>query len=179
MRAIITGILFLMSIQVFSQAYTQKIPEEYGFKVEIGQTVPDFDIVLPDGTSTKIEALRGKVIMLQFTASWCGVCRREMPHIESDIWQKWKDNSDFVLYGIDLKESAEKTSQFQKDMKVTYPLALDLDGSIFEAFTVPNAGVTRNVIVDKNGKIAYMTRLFKEDEFNEMVNVIEQLLNSN
>lgn len=54
--------------------------------------------------------------MLQFTASWCGVCRKEMPFIEKDIWLKHKDNSHFALIGIDLQESREQTIQFAKDL---------------------------------------------------------------
>lgn len=179
MRYSILFILMLMSFIVYSQAYQQVIPDEYGFKVKIGETVPDFEIVLTDGSSKSIKELRGNVVMIQFTASWCSVCRKEMPHIESEIWQKHKNNPNFKLYGIDLKETREKTETFQNDMKITYPLALDLNGSIFDLFTVPNAGVTRNIIIDKEGKIAYMTRLFKEEEFKEMVDVIEDLLTSN
>lgn len=176
MKALIFAILVFFSLHVLAQNYVQKIPEEYGFKVNIGETVLDFDLILPNGKKTSIQALRGKIVMLQFTASWCGVCRKEMPHIESDIWQKWKDNSSFALYGIDLKEDAETTTKFGTNMKITYPLALDIDGSIFGKFTVPNAGVTRNIIIDKEGKIAYMTRLFKEEEFREMIDVIGELL---
>ncbi len=123
-----------------------------------------------------MKALRGKVVMLQFTASWCGVCRKEMPHIEKDIWQKHKSNKNFALYGIDLKEDKQKVIDFQKQTNITYPLALDLDGKIFYTFAEQNAGVTRNIIVDKDGKIVFMTRLFKEEEFNEMKKVIEELL---
>lgn len=61
-------------------------------------------------------------------------------------------------------------------IKITYPLALDPDAKIFELFAEKKAGVTRNVILDKTGKIVYMTRLYKEDEFKEMVGVIEKLL---
>lgn len=176
MKAIIVIVLMSICLTGFTQAYTKEIPDDYGYKVKIGQIVPDFDIVLPDGSKTSIQALRGKVVMIQFTASWCSVCRKEMPHIESDIQQKLKNNPDFKLYGIDLKEDAKTTLKFQKQMKITYPLALDLDGSIFAKFTVPDAGVTRNIIIDKGGKIAFMTRLYKEDEFNEMVKVINELL---
>jgi len=175
------GVFFLLtfliiSLQGFSQAYTKEAPTDYGYIVKIGQTVTDFDIVLPDGTKTNMQALRGKVVMLQFTASWCSVCRKEMPHIESEIWQKHRNNKKFALYGIDLKEDKQTILKFQKDMKISYPLALDLDGSIFSKFSVPEAGVTRNVIVDKNGKIVFLTRLYKEEEFNEMKIVIEELL---
>jgi peroxiredoxin len=61
-------------------------------------------------------------------------------------------------------------------MKITYPLALDPGGKIFYTFAAKGAGVTRNVIIDRSGKIVYMTRLFKEEEFNEMKEVIDILL---
>lgn len=159
-----------------AQTFQKEIPADYGYIVKLGQTVPNFDLVLPDGTKTNMKALRGKVVMLQFTASWCGVCRKEMPHIEKDIWQKHKSNKNFALYGIDLKEDKQKVIDFQKQTNITYPLALDLDGKIFYTFAEQNAGVTRNIIVDKNGKIVFMTRLFKEEEFEEMKKVIETLL---
>lgn len=114
--------------------------------------------------------------MLQFTASWCSVCRKEMPHIEKDIWLKHKSNKNFALYGIDLDEPLDKVKKFAEDIKITYPLALDPGGKIFYTFAEKNAGVTRNIIVDKTGKIVYLTRLYKEDEFNEMKQVIELLL---
>jgi peroxiredoxin len=171
-------ILLFFSFTCFSQTFQKEIPADYGYIVKLGQTVPDFDLVLPGGTKTSMQALRGKVVMLQFTASWCGVCRREMPHIEKDIWQKHKGNKDFALYGIDLKEPAEKVIEFQQQTGVTYPLALDLDGSIFYAFAEQGAGVTRNVIINKEGKIVFMTRLFKEEEFEEMKKTISLLLTS-
>jgi len=171
--------LTLVSLSSFAQLTElpkQEIPEDYGFIVKIGQQMPDITLELTNGTKIKTADLKGKVVMLQFTASWCVVCRREMPHIEKDIWQKHKNNADFALYGVDMNEPLEKVIKFQKDMKTTYPLALDPGGEIFYTFAAQGAGVTRNVVVDKSGKIVYMTRLFKEDEFKEMVDVIDFLL---
>lgn len=156
----------------------QKIPEEYGFIVEIGQQIPEIELNLTDGTTVKTSDLKGKVVMLQFTASWCGVCRKEMPHIEKDIWQKHKNNKDFALFGVDMDEPLKKVKKFARKMKITYPLALDPAAEIFYTFAAKGAGITRNVIINKNGKIVYMTRLFKQDEFDEMVDVIEFLLKS-
>jgi thiol-disulfide isomerase/thioredoxin len=114
--------------------------------------------------------------MLQFTASWCGVCRKEMPFIEKDIWLKNKNNPNFLLFGVDRDEPLEKVVKFQKDMLITYPLALDPNADIFGLFADKKAGVTRNVILDRTGKIVYMTRLYKPEEFQEMVKVIEMLV---
>ena len=154
----------------------QNIPEDYGYIVKVGQALPEIELILTDGKKVSTSDLKGKVVMLQFTASWCGVCRKEMPHIESEIWQKHKNNSNFSLIGVDMDEPVDKVKKFADDMKITYPLALDPGGKIFYTFAAKGAGVTRNIIVDKTGKIVYMTRLYKENEFNEMKEVIELLL---
>lgn len=150
-----------------------------GYIVKLGETVPDFDLVMLDGTKIPIKSLRGKVVMLQFTASWCSVCIKEMPHIEKDIWHELKSNPDFALYGIDLKESAQKTEAFAKRIAITYPITLDLDGSIFSLFTSKGAGVTRNIIIDRSGKIIFLTRLYDNKEFAQMVEVIKTELKKN
>lgn len=159
-----------------SEIPKQNIPEEYGYVVKIGQQLPDITMELTNGTKITTTDLKGKVVMLQFTASWCVVCRKEMPHIEKDIWLKHKNNSDFALFGVDMDEPLDKVKQFEKDMKISYPLVLDPGADIFYTFAAKGAGVTRNVIIDKTGKIVYLTRLFKEDEFKEMVEVIDLLL---
>ncbi len=171
------SLFILLVAAVFTlHAQNQVIPADYGYIVKIGQTVPNVEMELTTGQKLRMSDLRGKVVMLQFTASWCGVCRKEMPHIEKDIWLKHKNNPNFALYGIDLDEPLDKVIKFGQDVGVTYPLALDPGGSIFYTFAEKGAGVTRNVIIDKTGKIVFMTRLFKEEEFNEMVRVIERLL---
>lgn len=86
---------------------------------------------LTDGQKVKLSDLRGKVVMLQFTASWCGVCRKEMPFIEKDIWLKHKDNKAFALFGVDRDEPLETVVAFAKRTGVTYPLALDPGADIF------------------------------------------------
>ena len=177
---LLISVLFIMLTQIsysqLTQIPKQDIPEDYGYIVKSGQQVPDIEFTLTDGTKVKTADLKGKVIMLQFTASWCSVCRKEMPHIESQIWQKHKNNPDFALYGIDMDEPLETVVKFQKDIKITYPLALDPGAKLFYTFAAKGAGVTRNIIIDKTGKIIYLTRLYKEDEFNEMVDVIDFLL---
>lgn len=158
---------------------TETVPDNRGYIVNVGDMAPDFIIEYTDGKTEKLSDLRGKLIMIQFTASWCGVCRKEMPHIEKDIWLKHKDNPNFALIGIDLKEDKETTDKFAKDMKVTYPITLDTDGSRFALYTAPKAGVTRNIIIDKDGRIVLLTRLFEQEEFNEMVQFIDKYLEDN
>lgn len=155
------------------------VADERGYTVSVGDKAPDFAIEYLDGRVVNLSDLKGKLVMIQFTASWCGVCRKEMPYIETEIWQKHKDNPNFALIGIDLKEDEATTTKFAADMKVTYPLTLDRDGAKFALFTEPKAGVTRNIIIDKEGKIVLLTRLFEMEEFNAMVAFIDNYLETN
>lgn len=120
--------------------------------------------------------MRGKVVVLQFTASWCSVCRKEMPHLETDVWKAYQ-NKNVVLIGVDRDEPLEKVQKFYKDMQISYPLALDPGADIFGRFANKKSGVTRNVVIDKTGKIVYLTRLYDTEEFNQMVKVIDGLTN--
>ncbi|MEZ4907862.1 MAG: TlpA disulfide reductase family protein [Saprospiraceae bacterium] len=115
--------------------------------------------------------LRGKVVMLQFTASWCSVCRKEMPFIENEIYSLLRDE-DFVLIGIDRDEPLQTVKDFANKMNITYPLAMDPGAEIFSMYAEKEAGVTRNVIIDREGKIIYLTRLFDREEFDKMKQVI-------
>ena len=172
---------------------SQPVPDAAGYIVKVGDTAPDFEMKLTDGRKVKLSELKGKVVMLQFTASWCGVCRKEMPFIEKDIWQKHKDNASFALYGIDRDEPLERVKAFAKQTGdrdeplervkafakqtgVTYPLGLDPGADIFAKYAERNAGITRNVLIDKEGKIVMMTRLYNEEEFASLCKKIDELL---
>ena len=99
-----------------------------------------------------------------------------MPFIEKDIWQNYKDNNNFALFGIDRDEPLEKVVQFIEDIGITYPIALDPGAGIFARFADVKAGVTRNVIIDKNGNVAFLTRLFNMEEFEAMKQKIDELM---
>ena len=147
-----------------------------GYIVFDGDKAPDFTITLTDGRQLKLSDLRGKLVMIQFTASWCGVCRKEMPFIERDIWQRHKDNPNFVLIGIDRDEPLEKVVNFAKQIGVTYPLGLDPGANIYAKYALRKSGITRNILIDKDGTIIKRTRLYKEDEFSSLVETIDKYL---
>ena len=175
MKYILFICLAVIGFSVIAQE-TPKEPADRGYIVKVGDIAPDFTIEYLDGSTKKLSDFKGKIVMIQFTASWCGVCRKEMPHIEKDIWLKHKNNSNFALIGVDYKESHEKTAAFAEKIKVTYPLTLDETGEKFHLFATKGAGVTRNIIIDKTGKIVFLTRLYDEKEFTEMKKVIDKLV---
>ena len=151
-------------------------PDSVGYIVRVGDIAPEMELELTDGQKVKLSELRGKVVMLQFTASWCGVCRKEMPFIESDIWQKHKENPNFALLGIDRDEPIETVKAFAEKTGVTYPLALDPGADHFAKYAERKAGITRNVLVDKTGKIVMLTRLYNEEEFAALCKKIDEML---
>jgi peroxiredoxin len=148
----------------------QKVYEN-GYIVRQGDTAPDFNISEAGGNTYRLTDMRGKVVMLQFTASWCSVCRKEMPFIESEIWLPGKDKG-LVVIGIDRDEPEKAVLKFKDAMKVSYPLALDPGADIFGLYALKESGVTRNIIIDRKGKIIFLTRLFEREEFDSMKEVI-------
>jgi len=170
MNKLITGIIIFLS---FLNAVE---PDERGYIVKVGDESPDFKMQLIDGKTITKKDLIGKVAVLQFTASWCSVCRKEMPHLEKDVWQKFKAK-DFILIGVDRDEPLDIVQEFAKEIKVTYPMALDPGADIFALFAAREAGVTRNIVIDQTGKIVFLTRLFEEKEFKAMIAKIDALLN--
>lgn len=169
-------IMILCLFALVSMAGMAQEADDTGYIVKVGDMAPDFTVKLTDGKSVTLSELRGKVVMLQFTASWCGVCRKEMPFIEKDIWLKHKSNPDFMLIGIDRDEPLDKVIAFGKSTGVTYPLGLDPGADIFAKYALRKAGITRNVLIDKEGRIVLLTRLYNPEEFAGLVSKIDQML---
>ncbi|MFL3004824.1 MAG: family 1 glycosylhydrolase [Candidatus Neomarinimicrobiota bacterium] len=163
------------SSSLFAKMVKKPGIDSRGYIVNIGDIAPNFTMEYLTGEKVTLSDLRGKVVVLQFTASWCSVCRKEMPHLEKDVWKQFKEKG-LVLIGVDRDEPIETVIQFQKDMGTTYPLALDPGAKIFGLFADKNSGVTRNVIIDQQGKIVFLTRLFEKDEYDQMIEVIKSLL---
>ena len=156
-------------------AQTQAV-DARGFIVRVGDPIPEFSLTDLDGTEYSRTLLLGTPYVLQFTASWCSICRAEMPHLESEVWQAYKDREGgFVLLGVDYDEPQTQVRAFAEQMNVTYPMCPDDDGAVFHSIAAKKSGVTRNVVVDRQGNIAMLTRLFDEAEFQTMVELLNEL----
>ena len=166
----LTILLIFISIFISCQNENNR-----GYKVKVGDKLPELSLTMLNGDEWTNKDFENKVVVIQFTGSWCGVCKREMPHLEKRVWQKFK-NEDFVLIGIDIKDTKEKAEAFVKSTGVTYPIAHDPQASVFSQFTLDGAGVTRNIVVNKKGEIVFLTRLFEEKEFENMITEIKKLI---
>jgi len=81
-----------------------------------------------------------------------------------------------MLMAIDRDEPRETVLKFAKAIPITYPIGLDPHANIFALYAKREAGITRNVIIDKTGKIIFLTRLYDVEEFSKMVKIIDSLL---
>ena len=177
MRCYLLTLLFSL-FAVLTRAQTGPPLEgpDRGYAVKIGQQAPsDFILKLTDGHMTSLKGLRGKVVVLQLTASYCSVCRLKFPHLEKELWKPSKHKS-FILIAVDRDESLATAIKFKKEVKITYPMALDPGAKIFKTFTTKDAGIARDIVIDQNGKIVFLSRLFSGEEFHRMKVTIDSLL---
>ena len=165
-----------VSQSVVENVKPEPVVYENEYIVKVGDIAPDFTLQLTDGTTFTLSEQRGKVVMLQFTAGWCGICREEMPHIEREIWLPNKENKDFVLVGIDREETLEDILPFIEGVGTTYPIAMDTNADVFAKYALRESGITRNVLIDRDGKIVMLTRKFKSEEFAALVGMISSML---
>ena len=93
---------------------------------------PEINLTTPDGKKISLRDFRGKVVMLNFWASWCVPCREEMPAMEK-LYQEFKDKN-FVILAVAVKDRKQDAVDFVKELKLTYPVALDPDAKVGQEY---------------------------------------------
>ena len=134
----------------------------------------DFALTDVDGSAHSLSGYRGRVIVLNFFATWCGPCQDEMPKLQANIWQSYRDRGVVVL-GVDLQEDLGAVKLFGVNNGLTFPLAIDATGEVFRAYAGGDkvANVPYNVIIDKEGNVRYSQTGYSE---GQMIQLIENLL---
>ena len=169
-------ITFFLLLLVFPLTFVPQNEENRGYRVKVGDPVPPLKLQMINGEIWTNKDFIDKTVVIQFTGSWCSVCKKEMPELESRVWQNYKEK-DFLLIGIDIKDTRDRMISFIEKTGVTYPIAWDPEAEIFDLFTLKGAGVTRNIVINKKGEIVFLTRLFEEKEFQAMIDKIDELVN--
>ncbi|WP_460922362.1 redoxin domain-containing protein [Pontibacter brevis] len=120
----------------------------------IGQTAPDISLPTPDGSSKSLSSLRGKYVLIDFWASWCGPCRQENPNVVR-MYNEYKNKGEgFEIFGVSLDQSREKWLQAIEKDKLTWPHVSDLQGWESSAASLYNVtAIPQTVLIDPQGKI--------------------------
>ncbi len=114
-----------------------------------GRAAPPFRLRALDGSLTALTDLRGRYVLLNFWASWCGPCRGETPELQAFFERRAPA---FVVVGVNQQESHETARAFAAAFAVTYPIALDVDGQVSAAYRV-STGLPVSFVIDPQGVV--------------------------
>ena len=117
-------------------------------------SAPDFTLRTMSGPNLRLAEQRGRVVMVNFWATWCGPCRQEMPQLDR-LYQKYK-SSGFVLLGVNVDEDARKAADVATKLGVTFPVLLDTDKKVSHLYDL--ATMPSTVLIDRDGKVRYVHR---------------------
>lgn len=143
--------------------------------VKVGDKAPNFTIESENGKTKQLSDLKGKVVWINFFATWCPPCRQELPHLQKEVYNKLKSNPNFELIILGREHSWEEINKFKTDNKFNMPFYPDLGRKVFSLYA--NQNIPRNFIIDKEGKIAVASTGFNEKEFEEIIEKVTALLN--
>lgn len=143
-------------------------------RVMVGDDAPDFICQTLSGGEFSPAKEKGKVILINFFATWCGPCVEELPHLEKEILAKWKDRTDFKLIVIGREHGIPELEKFQKAKGITLPMAADPKREAYDKYAAKF--IPRNFVIGKDGKIRLASIGFSEPGFQELIQTIQKEL---
>jgi cytochrome c biogenesis protein CcmG, thiol:disulfide interchange protein DsbE len=126
--------------------------------IQVGDTVPDFTLKFFDGytyqgkTDVKLSELRGKVVVINFWASWCKPCEQEASDMQS-AWKSYESAGQVVFVGADYVDTEPEARGYLSKFTITYPNGPDLGTHVSQLFRIK--GVPETYFIDQNGKLVY------------------------
>ena len=141
--------------------------------VKVGDDVPEFVVEMFDGQKINIKDLKGKIVLINFWATWCPPCQEELKRVQKEIIDRFK-GKDFVFLAISREESKEQVKKFRERNGYTFPMGLDPERKIYSKFAT--ATIPRNFIIDKKGKIVEIEVGYTKEAFSKMIEKLERLL---
>lgn len=166
----LVAIFSIPNFAVAQNPSSQAILESH---LKAGQPMPSFTVTDIAGQQIKMGDLKGKVVLVNFWATWCPPCRAEMPRLQKEIWEKYKSDK-FTMVGIAREQSLAEIKAFRNRQGYTYPLAADPHRKIYKLFA--DAGIPRNYVVGPDGRIVFQSVGYSPDEFEKLKQVIQQQL---
>lgn len=136
----------------------------------VGQAAPDFTAATLDGSSFSLSAQRGKIVLVNWFATWCPPCQAEMPHLQKEVWERFGDAPDFAMVSVAREEKPDVVAPFVAKYGVTWPFAVDPERTAYARYA--EAYIPRNHVIGRDGTIIFQSEGFEPEEFARMVEVI-------
>lgn len=149
--------------------------EDKSTLTKVGQQTPAFEFYTDKDKTATIDSYKGKIVLLNFFATWCPPCRLELPRVQKEIWEKYKDNPKFALFVFGREQGWDKVLPFKETNNYTFPILPDEGRKIFSLFATQS--IPRNVVLDENGKIIYQSIGYSEKDFAELLKVLDTHIN--
>ena len=170
--AVLTAILLLPGCGGRRGAGTAT-EEELATKVHAGASAPDFSVELLSGDTITLSELRGRVVLLNFWATWCPPCRQELARAQSDVIDRFAGR-DFLFLPISRGEDRATVEAFRKKMGYTFEMGLDPTRVIYDRYA--SNFIPRNFLIGRDGKIIVASTGYEPGEFEALITAIEQAL---
>lgn len=145
-----------------------------GLALDRGARAPAFDLVAADGSHVRLADLRGKVVVVDFWASWCRPCRESFPTL--DRWQRNYRGRGLVVVGVSVDRTDGAYRDFLRDNRIGFTVARDVDHSVARAFAPPAMPTT--YVLDREGVVRHVESGYRRSNDAAMERLIEGLLGS-
>lgn len=140
---------------------------------KVGDPAPAFEFTTLDGTKITAENSKGKVVLLNFFATWCGPCRSELPHL-AEAYKKLKDDDRVVVVSVGREHTKEELTKFKEETKLDLPFAPDPERKMYSKFATK--WIPRTYVIAPDGTIALQETGFDLEKFKKMLDLIDEKL---
>ena len=170
----LAAIMVMMAAAPFTaSAQSQEDQIKASTLINKGDKAPDFTVEMVNGEQITLSKLKGKVVLINFWATWCPPCRQELTHVQKEIIDHFK-GQDFVFLPISRGEKKDVVMSFREKQGYTFPMGLDPTQEIYKKYA--SNYIPRNFVVGKDGKVIYVSVGFEPAEFATMIKTIEAAL---